>query len=243
VDSFAPETVAFALGIAILAGMVRGVTGFGGAMVMAPPFALLLGPRLMVPVVLLLEGIAALPMVWQTRTQVRWRTIAPILAAACVTIPLGGYVLVTADPGMLRRAVAAIVIVFALLMLRGWRYSGPQRLPASLALGGLSGVMTGGIGVGAPPVILYLISGPDPIAVTRANLTLFLAGISLAALVMLWSRDILDAHSGWMALLLTPVYFVGLLCGVRLFARFNDARFRQFTLLLLVAVSTAILLA
>jgi hypothetical protein len=31
--------------------------------------------------------------------------------------------------------------------------------------------------------------------------------------------------------------------GVRLFARFSDTRFRQFTLLLLIAVSTGILLA
>ena len=226
----------------MLAGLVRGITGFGGAMVMSPPFALLLGPRLMVPVVLLLEGIAALPMVWQTRTQVRWRTMGPMLAAACLTIPIGGYVLVTADPALLRRAVAAIVIVFALVMLRGWRYSGPQRMPASIALAGVSGAMTGAIGVGAPPVILYLLSGPDPVAITRANLTLLLVGISLAGLAMLWSRDVLDLHSAWIALLLAPVYWGGLIAGVRLFSRLNDTRFRQFTLLLLIGVSAGILI-
>jgi uncharacterized membrane protein YfcA len=32
------------LGVITLAGFVRGVTGFGGAMVMAPPLSLLLGP-------------------------------------------------------------------------------------------------------------------------------------------------------------------------------------------------------
>ena len=230
------------MAVAATAGVVRGITGFGGAMVMAPPFALLLGPRLTVPVVLLLEGIAALPMVWQTRALMRWRMIGPILAAACVTIPLGGYLLVSTEPAVLRRAIAATVIVFALLMLRGWRYSGPQRLPTALGLGGLSGVMTGATSVGAPPVILYLLSGPDPVATTRANLTLFLAGLSLAALVMLWSREVLDLHSALIALLLTPVYFVGLFAGVRLFARFNDTRFRQFTLILLIVVSVGILI-
>ena len=238
-----PDTLAIALVVSMLAGIVRGITGFGGAMVMSPPFALLLGPRLTVPVVMLLEGIAALPMVWQTRAQVHWRTIGPILAAACVTIPLGGYLLVNADPVTLRRAIAATVIVFALLMLRGWRYSGRRRLPTGLGLGALSGVMTGATSVGAPPVILYLLAGPDPIAITRASLTFFLAGISLAALVMLWSRDVLDQHSAWLALLLAPVYRGGLIAGVRLFARFNDTRFRQFTLVLLIGVSAGILLA
>jgi len=231
------------MAVAATAGVVRGITGFGGAMVMAPPFALLLGPRLTVPVVMLLEGVAALPMVWQTRAQIHWPTIGPILAAACVAIPLGGYLLVTLDPVVLRRATAVTVIVFALLMLRGWRYSGRRRLPTGLGLGVLSGAMTGATSVGAPPVILYLLAGPDPITITRASLTFFLAAISLAALVMLWSRDVLDQQSAWIALLLAPVYYAGLFAGVRLFARFNDARFRQFTLLLLVGVSTGILLA
>ena len=210
---------------------------------MAPPLALLLGPRVAVPVTLLLEGIAAMPMAWQTRDLVRWRLIGPIFAAACVTIPLGGYILVMADALTLRRAIAAAVIVCALLMLSGWRYSGPYRLGTSVGLGALSGTMTGAISIGAPPVILYLLSGRDPVATTRANLTFYLIGISLVALVMLWMQDVLDLRSAWVALIFTPGYFCGLFAGTRLFSRFNDARFRQFTLLLLVTVSIGILLA
>lgn len=240
---FAPETLVLAGLVALAAGLIRGITGFGGAMVMAPPLALLLGPRVAVPVTLLLEGIAAMPMAWQTRDLVRWRLIGPIFAAACVTIPLGGYILVMADALTLRRAIAAAVIVCALLMLSGWRYSGPHRLGTSVGLGALSGTMTGAISIGAPPVILYMLSGRDPVATTRANLTFYLIGISLVALVMLWMQDVLDLRSAWVALIFTPGYFCGLFAGTRLFSRFNDARFRQFTLLLLVAVSIGILLA
>jgi len=183
--------------VALAAGVIRGITGFGGAMVMAPPLALLLGPTVAVPVTLLLEGIAAMPMLWQTRRLVRWPLIGPIIAAACVMIPVGGYILVMADALTLRRAIAAAVIVCALLMLSGWRYSGPHRLGTSVAFGALSGTMTGAIAIGAPPVILYLLSGSDPVATTRANLTFYLIGISLAALLMLWTRDVLDLRSAW----------------------------------------------
>jgi uncharacterized membrane protein YfcA len=44
-------------------------------------------------------------------------------------------------------------------------------------------------------------------------------------------------------LALTPLYWLGLVLGTRAFPRFNERRFRQFTLVLLVAVSTGILLA
>jgi uncharacterized membrane protein YfcA len=152
-------------------------------------------------------------------------------------------VLVSADPQVLRRAIAAIVIVFSVLMLRGWRYAGRQRLGTSVGLGAVSGAMLGATSIGAPPVILYLLSGPDSVATTRATLTLYLVVTSAAALVMLWARGVLDAAAAWMALMLAPAFYGGLLLGVRLFPYFSETRFRQFALLLLIAVSGGILLA
>jgi hypothetical protein len=241
--SFAPELVAAAIAIAVAAGVVRGITGFGGALVMTPPLALLFGPALVVPAVLLLESVAAAPMVVQTRREVGWGVIGPILGAACVTLPLGGYVLATAEPHALRRAIAAIVIVFSALLLRGWRYAGRQRLGTSIGLGALAGAMAGATSIGGPPVILYLLSGPDSIATTRANLTLFVAAVSAAAIAMLWAGGLFGAAAAWIGLLLAPGYYGGLVAGTRAFARFSDTRFRQFTLLLLIAVSAGILFA
>ena len=235
--------IALAIVAGAVAGLIRGITGFGGAMVMSPPLALLLGPRLAVPVVLLLESLAAVPQVVQTRALVRWPVVAPIVAAACVTVPLGGYFLVTADEHTLRRAIAAIVIVFSLLLLRGWRYAGSHKTSTGIALGGLAGAMLGATSIGGPPVILYLLAGPDRIDTTRANLTLFVAASSAAGLVMLWAAGVLDRSAVWTAAALAPGYYAGLVAGSRAFLRFNDLRFRQFTLLLMTAVSTFILLA
>jgi uncharacterized membrane protein YfcA len=236
-------TLIAAVAIAAIAGLVRGITGFGGAMVMTPPLALLLGPRLAVPVVLLLESVVALPMLVQTRDRVRWRVIGTIIVAACITVPLGTLILVTADPRIIRRAIAVTVIVFALVLLRGWRYAGRPRVATSIGLGAISGAMLGATSIGAPPVILYLLSGPDPVETTRANLTLYVTVISLAGIVMLFYYGVLDARAGWTSLWLAPAYYVGLVAGTRLFPRFSDTRFRQLTLMLLIGVSTGILLA
>lgn len=229
--------------VAVLAGVVRGITGFGGAMVMAPPLALLLGPQLTVPVVLLLESLAATPQVLQTRKLVRWRLMGPILAATAATVPLGGILLLSADALTLRRATALIVIVFSLLLLRGWRYTGSRRMLTGIGLGGLAGGMLGATSIGGPPVILYLLAGPDRIETTRANLTLFVFASCLIGLAVLSAQGALETAGLWTGLLLAPGYYGGLVVGTRLFSRFNDARFRQFTLLLMIAVSTGILLA
>jgi len=243
VDSFAPEVLALAAIVAALAGVIRGITGFGGAMVMAPPFALLLGPLVAVPVVLLLEGIAAAPMLVQLRHEVRWRVIGPIIAAAYATMPLGTWILVTADALLMRRVIAAVVIVFSLVLLLGWRYAGKQRLATGVGLGAVSGTMLGATTLGGPPVILYLLAGPDPIETTRANLTYYLGALCLAGLALLWMNGVLGAPALLLAAGLAPGYYVGMVLGIRLFSRFNDQRFRQFTLAFMLLVATGILLA
>jgi hypothetical protein len=57
--------------------------------------------------------------------------------------------------------------------------------------------MLGAASVGAPPVIIYLLSGPDRVDTTRANLTLYLVVTSAAGLVMLWTHGVLDAAVEW----------------------------------------------
>jgi uncharacterized membrane protein YfcA len=243
VDSYAPEVLALAVAIAAIAGIVRGITGFGGAMVMSPPMALLLGPLAAVPVVLLLESVAATPMWVQNRRLVRWRLIGPVLAMGFLTVPLGTWILLSVDPQVMRRVIAAVVVVFSLVLLVGWRYHGAQRLSTSLGLGAASGALVGATSMGGPPVILYLLAGPDPIATTRANLTFFVGGISFAGVLLLAVTGVMGKPELLLAALLAPGYYGGMVLGTRLFARFNDQRFRQFTLGLMLVVSAGLLIA
>lgn len=167
--------------------------------------------------------------------------IAPISAAAVLAVPLGGYLLTGADPLTLRRLIALIVIAFSLVLLSGRRYQGAQRLPTSLALGALSGTMLGATSIGAPPVILYLLSGPDRVAVTRANLTALRRG-------HLRSRP---GHAG----LRGPARLGNdprrgsadntvrgrcVWAELRLFSRFSDQRFRQLTMMFMFLVSVGV---
>lgn len=233
----------WALAIALLGGLVRGTTGFGAAMVMTPPLALLLGPRVAVPVSLLLETFAALTMLPAAVRLARWRVIGPIGAAAVLAVPLGGWLMAYADALTLRRLIAATVVLFSLALFSGRRYHGPRRLGTTLTLGTLSGAMLGATSIGGPPVILYLLSGPDPAAVTRANLTLYVMLISAAGLVMLAATGVLTRATGHQALLLAPTFVVGVLAGSRLFARFSDQRFRQLTILVMCSVALYVLFA
>ncbi|MBM3561013.1 MAG: sulfite exporter TauE/SafE family protein [Alphaproteobacteria bacterium] len=234
---------AIAAAIAAVAGLMRGLTGFGGALIMLPPLAFVLGARLAVPVTLLLEAFVAAPMMREAMKEAQWRVLAPMSVAACCAVPLGGYLLASAEPELMRRVIAAIVVVFSALILFGARYRGPRGRGALLALGGLSGTMLGAAGMGGPPVILFLLSGRDPVATTRANMTLYTVVIAAAGLIVLWSRGLLGATALQTGLLLAPGFWLGVVAGGRLFARFTDQRFRQLALGFVLITAAGVLFA
>lgn len=235
--------LALAMAIALAGGLVRGTTGFGAAMVMSPALALLLGPKTAVPVTLLLETFAATSMLPAAAAIARWRVIAPISLAALLTVPLGGLLLADADPKLLRQLIAVTVIVFSIALLSGRRYHGPHRVGTSVGLGALSGAMLGATSIGAPPVIIYLLSGPDAASVTRANLTLYVVVISAAGLVMLAASGLIGRETLGLAAWLAVPFVIGVTAGSRLFSRFSDARFRQVTMAFMLVVAVGVLLA
>lgn len=235
-------TLTLSLATALVGGLVRGTTGFGAAMVMTPIFAVLLGPRAAVPVALLLETFAAAPMLPAASRLARWALIAPIGIAAVLLVPVGGLILLNVDATSVRRLIAVTVIVFCLALLANRRFRGNHRLSTSVALGALSGTLLGATSIGAPPVILYLLSGPDPIPVTRANLTLYIVLVSAAGLAMLTVAGLVDRASLTTAAMLAIPFAVGIVVGSRLFSRFSDQRFRQATVIFMLLVSVGILL-
>ena len=103
---------------------MRGVTGFGGAMLMAPPLSMLIGPVPTVVTALILETAAALVMFPDAWPKINKRVLLYLTIPACFSVPIGGYLLITLDPFIARKVIAGVVVVFSLGLLLGLRYSG-----------------------------------------------------------------------------------------------------------------------
>ena len=232
-------TLLATIGIVAAGGFVRGITGFGGAMMMAPMLSVLIGPVPTVVTTLILETAAALVMFPDALPKARWRTLAYLTLPAIATVPIGGYLLLTLDPGIARKLIAGVVVVFSLMLLLGLRYSGSPRAATSIALGSLVGALLGATSVGAPPVVLYLLSGPDPVPVTRANLTLFVTAISVIGLVMLTAVGAVTVALVISALALSVVFLLATWLGGKLFVRLSETSVRRFALVLMLGVSVA----
>jgi uncharacterized membrane protein YfcA len=214
---FADSGLWTAIGVTLVAGLMRGFAGFGSAMLMAPIFAILFGSAEMVVTIVAIELVVSLQLFPQVRHHADWKTLAPMSIAACAAMPLGVWALASVDKGTIVTAVSAVIVAFVLLMWTGWKYRGGRSAAASVAVGAASGAMMATTSVGGPPVLLYLLSGNDPPAVNRANIVTyyFLTQFLLIAIVLA------SGVAGWDALaravVLFPVMILGAWAGGRLF--------------------------
>jgi len=229
-------TALAAVGVVTAAGLVRGTTGFGGALLMTPLLSILIGPVAAVAIALILEASAAFVMFPDALPKVRASTLFYLIIPALFTVPVGGYVLLNLDPIVARRLIAAVAVVFSLILLLGLRYSGSPRPMTMLALGSVVGALVGATSVGGPLVILYLLSGPDPAAVTRAHLTVFITAVSIIGIAMLATVGAITVDLRLWAVGLTIPYLLATWLGGKLFARLSDSGVRRLALILMLCV-------
>ncbi|WP_407496586.1 TSUP family transporter [Pseudooceanicola sp. MF1-13] len=221
-----------------IAGLVRGFTGFGTALIVMPVAALLLP----VPVAILLlsvTGFASWPsMLPRALRNADKRQVAVLAGAALITMPLGMWALSVLPRDLLRWLVSIAAAVTLLALITGWRYRGRVGWPGLGAIGGTAGVLGGATGLTGPPVILFYLAGPSGAEAVRANTILFLAALEVGIIANLFARDLVTIDALWLGLVLALPYVLGITIGQALF---DPARERTFRALAYIVIGLAIL--
>ena len=213
--------------IAFIAGLSRGFSGFGAALIFMPMASLFIGPKLAAPVLMVVDGIMALPLIPPAFKNANMREITFLLAGAIVGVPLGTYVLKFTDPLILRWIIAGLAIAMLALLISGWRYKAKPHDAAAVATGGLSGLFSGIAQIGGPPIIAYLLGSNREGAQVRATTIVFFAGTGLMSAITYIAGGIVTSQVLWLALITGPAYGVGLWLGARIFGLASAETFRR----------------
>ena len=124
----------------------------------------------------------------------------------------------------------------ALIMLSGWRYRGTTRPAVTGGVGVLAGLLMGGTGLGGPPVILYVLSQPDPAGRARAGMVSYFAIATVFMIAVLTWRGAITELTLWRCAILAPWFGFAIWVGGRLFRLGSEAAFRKIALSILVVV-------
>ena len=231
----------FAIVAVLIAGILRGFSGFGAGMVLVPSLSLLYNPMVAVVSVVLLETIPAIQLLPNVISKCHWRSVIPMSLASIVTIPMGSLILVNADVDLMRISISIIVLLCVFILAIGWQYKGGYTVKASTMTGVASGLISGATSLGGLPVILYYLSGSQETKVTRASIVVFLVITVLVSLVTYITHGIITSEILHRTALLAPFFIIAIWFGGSLFGKASETLFRMITLSLLGSVGIAML--
>lgn len=212
-----PEAVLWLSTGALLAGIVRGFTGFGTAMVYLPVAAQFLTPFEALTTLLMMDLTGPLIHVRRALRDGQTGDVARLGAGAILAIPLGVWVLSLVAPEVFRWTISIAALVLLALLARGIRYRGTLGPRMIFGTGALGGFMAGSTGLPGPPVIMLYMASSLPVTAIRANLMLYLILSDVLMLAVLGVSGYLVATAVMLGALMILPYTFGNWVGARLF--------------------------
>lgn len=240
-SSFEPAVLGFLVVVLLVAGAVRGFSGFGAGMIFMPIASSLMLPATAAAGFLFIDSIVTLPLIVRAVRICNWATVLPAAAGSVLFVHAGAWFLGNTDVLVLRWIIFAIVAGLLGLLISGWRYQGQPRPPISFGVGATSGFLGGISQVSAPPVAAFWLSSAEEPAVIRANLIVFFALASIGTFVAYLANGFFTLGVFHLLIVAVPAYAIGLLFGSRGFGKASPALYRRIAYALIgVAAVTSI---
>jgi uncharacterized membrane protein YfcA len=213
--------------IAFVSGTARGFSGFGSALIFMPLASSMAAPRLVAALLLLIDFVAAAPLIPNAWKRADRNATAIMVFGALIGVPVGTWFLSRLEPVTTRWIISGFVFALLLLLLSGWRYRGKDHTAISVGIGGLSGFCSGLAQTGGPPIVGYWLGRPIASSIARANIVLFFGASDFFSLVSYALTGLITADSIKFSFVVGPVYAVGVWFGASLFGRASETLFRS----------------
>ena len=220
----------------LVAGFVRGYSGFGFSALTIASSALVTNPLHFVAVVVVWETVMtgqALSGIWK---DIDWRRVGLLLVGAMVGMPIGIWALTSISEDAARAVISAYVLAMSLILLAGWKLRGKVGPVANLGAGLVSG-LANAPGMGGLPVAAFFAAQAMSPAVFRATLVAYFPLLDLYSAPIYWWSGMVTWDTLWISLIGLPLVFLSNWLGSRHFLRTDPQDFRRFAILLLAGLA------
>lgn len=220
--------------LAVVAGIARGLAGFGIGLIMMPVGAALLTPQIMVPVLTAIDAPVALLLIWSAWREFDRRNVFTLILSAVVCLPVGVYLLTVVDAVTLSLFVNVSVLLVAIALMSGFVIRGRASTARDVGIGGLSGVLHGSVSLPGPPIILGWVATQTPGPKLRANIIVYFMFIDVLVIPVHWTAGLFTEPALWLAASLAPIYFAATMVGKGLFGKVPEKWFQRLVLSLVM---------
>lgn len=240
IGHYTPEQIAAVLIAVLVSAFVRGLTGFGMAILLVPILALALPPVQAVLVANFLSlfiGLSEIGRLVRGAERSAW----VIAALVVITTPVGLMALAATGADVARLIIALIALSAFLAILLPQR---PAHVPGRVAttgVGVVSGLMTGYAGMPGPPVVPYYVGRAIARETAKASMMLIFTIASATGLASGAALGLIGWRLPLLAAGLFPLVMLGNWLGQRASGRIGDAAWRIFVGLVLAGAAIAAL--
>lgn len=244
-----PEALSAALGqdgllwliaTVFVAGMVRGFSGFGTAMIFLPVAAKFMEPVWALICLTVMDIFGPIPLLRKAWQAGEPRDVARLGIATLLCLPVGLALLFAVPAEVFRYGVSALAIVVPMLLIAGFRYHGAMSPPVMYGAGALAGVTGGAAGLPGPPVVLLYAASTKPVSIMRANTMMYLFAFDIMLLGWLAFKGRLEAQPIWLGLIFLVPAVLGNITGAAIFdpAREKVYRMVAYAVVFIAAVTS-----
>lgn len=225
-----------------VAYLIRGVAGFGSGLIAVPMLTLMLPLSVVVPLIVLLDNIAALSQGLKNREEIRWKELIPLIPFSMMGVVIALVFISKADALLLTKALGLFVVLYALYSLSGFS----PKAGAARGWGVFAGLSGGLVGT--------LFGTPGPIYVTYYKArglekAAFRSTLAVTFLIDGAGRILGFATSGFfnvgfltLVAMALPVMALFLYIGGHIHTKITQAQFQRAISILLILSGTVLLL-
>ncbi|PVZ63938.1 sulfite exporter TauE/SafE family protein [Pelagibaculum spongiae] len=237
-DQLSTTYLLFSGVIVLIASLVRGYSGFGFTAIAIAGLTIFLPPAQVIPAILLIEIIAGVSLLPSVFKYINYRQLGFTFFAALVSTPLGVFFLKNTHSDTISLVISVLVLIFTLLLWRGFRINDTSKTGRLLFSGATSGLVNGVAGVGGLPMVVFFLSGQQDIYQIRATLLSYLILLDIYTCLFATAAGVITYDVLALAAAAFIPAMIGTILGNKKFLKSPPEFFRKITLCFMAAIAS-----
>jgi len=169
---------------------------------------------------------------WKLREAIVWKDVIPAASIRYITLPIGIgllYVINHLDTAYIKQLVGVmLLLILATQLFITFKPREQLHFVWSILAFGLSGIMLGMLGMGGPPIVLWLMAHHWEPKRTRAFITTVFLFASPVQIILLYGKFGEElSHAFIWGIAATPIVIISALIGVRIGNNFDKVRLKK----------------
>ena len=219
------------------ASIIRGFNGFGFSATCISGFSFVLPAIEIVPIILILEVLISIFMIPYIWNKIDWSFVIKILFGIIIGSPLGLYLLKYLSSETTHLAVCLIIIIFSILLMKGYSNQKIDNNYAKVFTGLVSGILNGLTTLGGMPVALFLLITSIQPAIIRGSLAALFFLTDIYAFILSFFGGIVDMTTIYRTLPLIIILPIGVFIGDKFFVKSKEEVYRKVVFYFLILIS------